>query len=1084
VSQSGKTDSRSDKDIFFDALDISAADDRGAFLAQVCAGDPEKRRRLDELIANHFAQGGFMQASAAVELRESNAPLDDDSGKVIGPYKLLEKIGEGGFGVVYVAEQRAPVKRRVALKIIKLGMDTRQVVARFEAERQALAMMEHPNIAKVFDAGATETGRPYFVMELVRGVRITDYCRENNLPVEERLNLFAQVCHAIQHAHQKGIIHRDIKPPNVLITLHDGAPAPKVIDFGIAKAIEGDPAEHTVYTQFHQFVGTPAYMSPEQAEMSGLDVDTRTDIYALGVLLYELLTGHTPFESKELLQSGLEQMRKTIREKEPIRPSTRIRQTAASAKQPLAPRLSPVASDLDWIVMKCLEKDRTRRYPTANGLAADIQRHLSNEPVSARAPTASYKLQKFARRNRGAVLIISVIVVLLIGGTLFSTRQATIARRAQAEAVSAKEQEARERVRADDQKNLAERNFYLASMALAQIAAGRDQLAGVAQTLEDTASNPHRGFEWYYRFRTLNTHTRSLGGHAGDGVRVEWSPDGRRLVSAGYDGRIKLWDVSSGRELDGFAGHNARIHTLAYSPNGKLIATGSDDHTARVWDAETGKELLVLRHSGPVWHVTFSPNSRQVVSTAGGAVIWDAITGARVRELGLASRVAFSPDSTRVAKSGGRQIWIHDASSDERIGQDAGAPGWITTMAYSPDGTKIFAGYDDGAIQVVDGRTGKRLALLQGHSRNIISAVLTPDGRTLASSDGNSIVFWDASTYERKFAIKASAAIAFSPDGRQLVGSSAAGLRIWKADESSSGEPVRLQIGTLVFSAGFSGDAKHVLTSDGGLWDVEARKQLGLLNNGSPSSSSRYFPEFTWVATVAADGIARIWDTATRRELLRFGGHPKENLYTLAISPDGKRVFTASSAQAWAEAVNLTGKLWDAQSGEEILTIKGAGRWAAFFPDGNRLATGSDKGCHIWNLLTGQVERTLPGFGGAVAVSSDGRRIVTADSVRAQIWNLETGAPIASLQGHTAQINSVAFSHDGRRIVTGGDDDSVRLWDSETGKEVLTLTSGRGRISTVEFSADDQRLVAAAGDQVVIWEAASPDEVARLRRIK
>jgi serine/threonine protein kinase len=368
-----------------------------------------------------------------------NLPVKEQSGARIGHYKLLQKIGEGGCGDVYMAEQFEPVRRKVALKIIKLGMDTRNVIARFEAERQALALMDHPNIARVLDAGATEAGRPYFVMELVRGVKITDYCNQNQLDAQQRLKLFVQVCHAIQHAHQKGIIHRDIKPSNILITLHDGIPMPKVIDFGIAKATGEPLTDKTFFTAYGHFIGTPAYISPEQAEMSGLDVDTRSDIYSLGVLLYELLTGKTPFDGKKLLEKGLDEMRRTLREEEPRRPSTMVTtlqgqelKRMAEERRAEPPKLiSLLQGDLDWIVMKALEKDRKRRYETANGLAMDVERYLENEPIVARSPSRLYRLQKLVRRNKAVFAsgtVVATALIVSLGSTTWSFYQEKQAR--------------------------------------------------------------------------------------------------------------------------------------------------------------------------------------------------------------------------------------------------------------------------------------------------------------------------------------------------------------------------------------------------------------------------------------------------------------------------------------------------------------------------------------------------------------------------------------------------------------------------------------------------------------------------------
>ena len=433
--------------IFVAALD-HALEDRETFLTRACGDDAALLAEVRAMLAAHDAMpAGFLDGPAAdplvtlkvnpgVRLVPDGLPLAEQPGDRIGPYKLLQEIGEGGFGTVWMAEQDRPVRRRVALKIIKLGMDTKEVVARFEQERQALAMMDHPNIARVFDAGATEQGRPFFVMELVRGVKITDYCDEQGLSNEERIGLFIEVCQAVQHAHQKGIIHRDLKPSNILVTVNDGRPVPKVIDFGVAKATQGRLTDGTLFTQFEQMIGTPLYMSPEQAEMTSLDVDTRSDIYSLGVLLYELLTGRTPIDMATMAKAGMGEIRRLIREADPPRPSQRLKTldgneltSAAKRRHTDAARLpGALRGDVDWIVMKCLEKDRQRRYDTANGLALDLQRHLKNEVITARPPTTAYLLGKLIRRNKvafAAGLAIAASLVIGIVASLWQDRKST-----------------------------------------------------------------------------------------------------------------------------------------------------------------------------------------------------------------------------------------------------------------------------------------------------------------------------------------------------------------------------------------------------------------------------------------------------------------------------------------------------------------------------------------------------------------------------------------------------------------------------------------------------------------------------------
>jgi serine/threonine protein kinase len=436
------TENMNPEDIFHKAIEIADIKERAAYLNKTCRGNEKLRADVEELLKAHEQAGDFLDLPAVgPNATLESSPLTEGPGTIIGRYKLLQLIGEGGFGVVYMADQQEPVRRKVALKIIKLGMDTKQVMARFEAERQALAMMDHPNIAKVLDGGASDTGRPYFVMELVKGVPITEYCDKNNLNTRQRLELFIDVCKAVQHAHQKGIIHRDIKPSNVMITLHDGKPVPKIIDFGIAKATQHRLTEKTFFTEYRQFIGTPEYMSPEQAEMSGLDIDTRTDIYSLGVLLYELLTGSTPFERKQLLSAAYDEIRRIIRETDPPKPSMRLSAlgdalTDVAKHRQTNPDSLPklVQGDLDWIVMKSLEKDRTRRYETANELAADVARHLGDEPVLAGPPSVRYRLRKFVRRKRALVTGIATVLFVLIAGIVVSTIFAVGQARARARA--------------------------------------------------------------------------------------------------------------------------------------------------------------------------------------------------------------------------------------------------------------------------------------------------------------------------------------------------------------------------------------------------------------------------------------------------------------------------------------------------------------------------------------------------------------------------------------------------------------------------------------------------------------------------
>jgi serine/threonine protein kinase len=799
--------------LFHSALERGPAE-REAFLVEACRGDTVLIREARALIAAHERAGDFLEPALSSEMEAEMARLKPEvAGERIGPYKLLQQIGQGGFGAVWMAEQEQPVRRRVALKIIKLGMDTKEVIARFEQERQALAMMDHPNIAKVFDAGATPQGRPYFVMELVRGVKMTDYCDQHALETDERLRLFMQVCRAVQHAHQKGIIHRDLKPSNVLVTINDGVAVPKVIDFGLVKATQARLTDLTLFTQFERFIGTPAYMSPEQAEMTSLDIDTRSDIYSLGVLLYELLTGHTPLDAKTLMERGYDEMRRAIRECDPPIPSMRLSSlggeelTLTAQRRHTEPaRLSrAVRGDLDWIVMKCLEKSRSRRYETASGIAMDIERHLANEPIIARPPATFYRLKKLVLRNKVAVGAGSLVLLALILGltvALWQFFEKSEALRAQSrlrtEAESGRRREERLRVQAEQSDKAARQLGYAASMSAVWTAWENYDIPLVRAMLA-RAEPSERGFEWFYLQRMMHLNpdwqvtllSRKLAPENIGGKFGVFSPDGSRLVTVGEQSAT-LWDVATWTVVGTLEGGGAMTGRAAFSRDGKFLATAHADGTTKIWDPTTARQVMTLRgHAAEATGVVFSTDGLQLLTSSADGTIrtWERATGNeidRVSQIGPVDDLAISIDGRHFATCSAdatAQLW--DVATKRALRRFEGHSAALHSVAFSPDGKRLLTASADETARLWDVATGTLLLTLRGHSGPVFTAAFSPDQTRIVTSgaDGYLRVWHPDNGLEMLDAGSGRVPIpwaAFAPNNQSVVAAYAGTIELWE----------------------------------------------------------------------------------------------------------------------------------------------------------------------------------------------------------------------------------------------------------------------------------------------------------------
>ena len=1058
--------------IFHEALATSRSEERVALLETACGPDTAAREKVQRLIEAHESASGCLDRDPPDQL--DTAPPLEGEGSSIGRYTLLEEIGEGGFGVVYRARQREPVNREVALKIIKLGMDTRLVVARFEAERQALAMLDHPNIAKVLDGGTTETGRPYFVMELIAGVPLTDFCDDRRLDIRARLDLFIPVCHAVQHAHQRGIIHRDLKPSNILVTDRndEGAVQPKVIDFGIAKIIDSGFTAETLMTQQAHLIGTPVYMSPEQIEQDGADIDTRSDIYSLGVLLYELLVGAPPFETMELERATLEEMRRLIRECEPRKPSARL----ALANRERSPsdhsRRSGIPSDLDWIVMKCLEKDRSRRYHTAHGLALDIKRHLANEPILARPPSFAYRLRKAWHRNKMPMTAAILILAALVAGVAVSSWQAGMARKAEQRATrlksAAEVHAAAERRRA----YAAEINVAFQALNENNLRRARELLAGQSP---NGSEDDLRGFEWRYLSQLCQgDESATLRGIEGTATAI--SPDGKLLASGGN--RITITNLES---LEAIQEISLGAKTLAFSLDGNILACGEGERVTLL-DTQSWEPIRSLPTA---CHPTvFSPDGRWLVTGAPeGYVIWNTSTWEMEHALKggidpgpvawhLRTAVAFAPDGERlVLPEQTAEWWVHRFKVLEFPSLDPlmfTEPVRGSSAVCLLDSGALVVGTTDGTLLAWDVDSGMRTHTIRNHTGGVYAIAPSHDGRFLVTgSTDSSILILDGETLRPKRRLRGHVSqiwsLALARNDRLLVSGSQGGVtKIWNMQSPQAVDELAESSHPLRFCAG--GSLLPVRTSDGFLvWNLSTGGTIELpgddaLHHGrqvDPGLPGRRVASDALFVWGNSRGELQLWNAASgtlEDSWLAFN----EAVANTALSPDG-RLLAARSVEGKT-------KIWSLPKGEEIVSFDHEAlprNPIVFSPDSRYLAVAGWSKVAIWDLEKREPAFQLPAQNGwvfAIAFAPEGNLLALGSVQGNEVQLLEfPSAKVRSTLPLIQGVSALAFSPDGRTLASGEQNGRAAFWNVATEQELLTLDFGRG-VEAMRFSADGSML--------------------------
>ncbi len=1094
---------------------------RSAFLVSECGNDAGLRRQVEAMLARDLdpiapvgGPGGGVAMLAAGLARAERAPPDapvgqlhdgDDRGfaadtlpVLSGQYRILRMIGEGGMGVVYEAEQVRP-RRIVALKAIRPGMASQRMLQRFALEADILGRLHHPGIAQIYEAGAADEAQPdqaFFAMEYVGGTPLTDYAAERGLSIRQRLELLIKICDAVQHAHQRGVIHRDLKPGNILVQEADGGtPTPKILDFGVARLIGNDPQHPTMHTISGQLIGTLAYMSPEQVAGDPSEIDVRTDIYALGVIAYRLLSGQLPHD---LSSHSLPEAARLIRDQVP-------------------PRLGLIdkalRGDIETIVAKAMEKDKARRYQSAAALGEDMQRFLDDRPIIARPPRALYQMSRFAKRHKPLAAALALVLLVVIAAVIFVAAYAIEADDARGKAVLAQKAEAGLRSVAETNATQARRQAYRANITATASALQVHDITLARQHLDAIDSVDRKNWEWrHFDSRLIDSVASMDIGNAA--LAAALLPDGQHLVTGTWNGELTLWDLQSQPATKKTLGrHKTTVYCVACSADGSLIASGSTDKTVRLWDGRNGAEIGVLNgHTDTISSIAFSPDGAQLASSSedGTIRLWDARHGgAELRTLGGHSRsvtgVAFSPDGSRLASAshdGTVRFW--SAATWEPLNV-LNHPSELWALAFSPSGDLIATAAEDKVIRLWDATNGQMLTTMRGHTSRINALSFSPDGRMLASASlDRTIRLWNVELAMEVAVLHGHTQPVYSvmwtrdgaPGSAMLASASVdRTVRFWDPAIADGPDVIRAHQGA-VSDVAFSPDGSMLATSslDGTvrLWDAAtALPIVSLHKNDEHVYSVAFSRDGRRLACASADKMVRIWNLANREIEAELAGH-EDRVMAVAFSPDGHLVASCSH--------DHTARLWDVESHREIATLTGhTGRvhCVSFSDDdvgGRRVLTGSDdRTARLWDAQTGQTLAVLQGHTAPVytaVFAPDGERIVTCSADETvRFWDSTTGAAVAAGVGGAQKLadhngaGHLVFNHDGTRMATTTVDGAIRLWDTAANQEVALLRGHTYAVSTVAFSSDGNRLASGSIDRTIrLWETQPVSQRLEARR--